>query len=67
MYRDRLAEIEESWKFTRESARQNLMRAITEEGMSVATAAKLSGCDRRVVTTWLKVWNVEHKNPGHGN
>lgn len=62
MYRERLAEIEENWKFVRAAAKQNLLQAITNEGMSVATAARLSGHTRQTIKIWLDVWNAEHKN-----
>lgn len=61
MYRERLAEIEEQWKFTRAAARANLIKVITEEGVSVATAALVSGNDRRTITVWLQIHNAEEK------
>jgi transposase len=61
MYKERLAEIEESWKFAREAARANLLQAITEGGLSVAKASELSGHSRQTISTWLQVWNATQK------
>jgi hypothetical protein len=61
MYRERLQEIEESWAFAREAARANLIKAITEEGISVAKASELSGHDRRVIKNWLDIHNALQK------
>ena len=62
MYRDRLAEIEESWKFARAAAKANLLECITREQISLARAAEMSGHDRRTIKVWLDLWNAEHKN-----
>jgi len=61
MYRDRLAEIEDNWKITRQGARLTLLKAITEEGLSVATAAAESGHHRQTIKHWLDVYNAEQK------
>lgn len=62
MWHDRVAEIQEQAKWARAQEKETLLKAITEEGMSVATAALVTGYDRRTITVWLAVFNAEHKS-----
>lgn len=66
MWHDRVADLEDQGKWARAQEKETLLRAITEEGMSVATAAKVSGYDRRTITIWLAVFNAEHKSHQKG-
>lgn len=61
MWHDRVTEAEEQGKFLRAQEKETLMRAITEEGLSVARAAQITGYDRRTITIWLRVFNAEQK------
>jgi DNA-binding NtrC family response regulator len=61
MFADRMAEMEESYKVTRAAERALLLQAITQEGMSVAAAAKMSGHNRKTITVWLQIYNAEKK------
>lgn len=60
--RQKLAAIESEWKSLREESRRLTVELITQHGYSVANAARLSGHHRTTITTWLQVWNAEHKN-----
>lgn len=61
MYRDRIAEIDESSRFARASLKETVLRAITRNELSVAKAAELSGWDRRTIKIWLDLFNLEQK------
>jgi transcriptional regulator with GAF, ATPase, and Fis domain len=67
MYNERLAEIEANYKFTRAAAKETLIQAIENEGMSLATAARLSGHDRRTIKVWLDVHNAAKKSGQKSN
>lgn len=59
--RQQLAEHEAQWKEMRQQSRDLTLRLITEYGESINRASYLSGHHRATVTTWLKIWNAEHK------
>lgn len=56
-----LAKIEDEFKFWRAASRKNVLEMITEQGVSVARAALLSGHHRATITVWLQVHNAEKK------
>lgn len=52
---------EEALKLARERSRAYVIQAITEQGLSVAKAAELSGHHRQTITLWLQIHNAEKK------
>jgi hypothetical protein len=59
--RDVLAAIELSWKDYRAQSRELTVRLVTEHRYSVAEASRLSGHHRTTISTWLDIYNAEHK------
>lgn len=56
-----LRHTEADWKDLRALSRKITLELITEHGISVAKAAKLSGHSRVTIKTWLDVLNAEEK------
>lgn len=52
---------EEQLKLARERSRAYVIQAVTEQGLSVAKAAELSGHHRQTITLWLEIHNAEKK------
>lgn len=54
-------EAEEALRLARERSRAYVIQAVTEQGLSVAKAAELSGHHRQSITLWLQIHNAEKK------
>jgi len=62
LWKAQLDEIEQQWKVLRAQARAELLDAITEHGISVAKASRITGHHRQTIKIWLDIYNAEHKN-----
>jgi tRNA U34 5-carboxymethylaminomethyl modifying enzyme MnmG/GidA len=60
--REELLEAEQEWKGLRYLNRQMTLELVTQHGVSVAKASRLSGHTRQTIKIWLDVWNAEHKS-----
>jgi hypothetical protein len=56
-----LRKAEEEWKALRAHSRKLTLELVTEQGVSVAKAASLTGHTRQTIKIWLNVHNAEHK------
>jgi hypothetical protein len=56
-----VAQVEKEWKDLRAQSRENTIHLITECGMSVAGANRITGHHRATIKVWLDVHNAEKK------
>jgi len=57
-----LRHTEADWKDLRALSRKLTLELVTEQGVSVAKAARISGHTRQTIKIWLDVFNAEQKN-----
>jgi hypothetical protein len=60
--RQQLADHEKQWKTLREDSKFLTLRLVTEHGVSVAGASKISGHHRNTIMLWLQIHNAEMKS-----
>jgi len=62
MTRVALQHTEDDWKDLRALSKKLTLELITDQGFSVAKAAKISGHHRQTITIWLNLHNAEQKS-----
>lgn len=57
-----LRQAEQEWKDLRAQSRRLTLKLVTDYGISVAKASRMSGHTRQTIKIWLDVHNAEHKS-----